>query len=84
MIEAHFSRYSIHPGSTKMYQDLKNMYWWNDMKKSIAEFVAECPNCQRVKVEHQKPRGYMQCIDLPRWKWDMINMDFVISLPRTS
>ena len=67
-----------------MYQDLKDMYWWNDMKKSIAEFVAECPNCQRVKVEHQKPGGYMQCIDLPSWKWDMINMDFVIGLPRTS
>ena len=59
MTEAHFSRYSIHPGSTKMYQDLKDMYWWNDMKKSIAEFVAECPNCQRVKVERQKPGGYM-------------------------
>ena len=84
MTEAHFSRYSIHPGSTKMYQDLKDMYWWNDMKKSIAEFVAECPNCQRVKVEHQKLRGYMQCIDLSSWKWDMINMDFVIGLPRTS
>ena len=84
MTEAHFSRYSIHPGSTKMYQDLKDMYWWNDMKKSIAEFVAECPNCQRVKVEHQKPGGYMQCIDLPIWKWDMINMDFVTGLPRTA
>ena len=54
------------------------------MKKSIAEFVAECPNCQRVKVEHQKPGGYMQCIDLPIWKWDMINMDFVTGLPRTA
>ncbi|KAM3264521.1 hypothetical protein P3L10_001515 [Capsicum annuum] len=77
MTETHFSRYSIHPGSTKLYQDLKDMYWRNDMKKGIAEFVAECPNCQRVKVEHQKSRGYMQCIDLPIWKWDMINMDFV-------
>ena len=68
MTEAHSSRYFIHPGSTKMYQDLKDMYWWNDMKKSIVEFVAECPNCQRVKVEHQKPGGYMQCIDFPSWK----------------
>jgi len=84
MTEAYCSRYSIHPGSTKMYQDLKDMYWWNDMKKSIAEFVAECPNCQRVKVEHQKPGGYMQCIDLPIWKWDTINMDFVTGLPRTA
>ncbi|XP_070005367.1 uncharacterized protein [Nicotiana sylvestris] len=50
--EAHNSRYSIHPGSTKMYHDLKEVYWWNDMKKNIADFVAKCPNCQQVKVEH--------------------------------
>lgn len=66
--EAHYSRYSIHLGSTKMYQDLKAIYWRNEMKKNIAEFVVECPNCQGVKVEHQKPGGYMQCIDLPVWK----------------
>ncbi|KAH0681196.1 hypothetical protein KY284_022281 [Solanum tuberosum] len=83
MMEAHHSRYSVHPGSTKMYHDLKEMYWWGDMKKSIAEFVAQCPNCQQVKVEHQKPGGYMQCIELPIWKWDMINMDFVTGLPRS-
>ncbi|XP_049388706.1 uncharacterized protein LOC125853079 [Solanum stenotomum] len=53
------------------------------MKKNIAEFVAQCPNCQQVKVEHQKPGGYMQCIELPIWKWDMINMDFVTDLPRS-
>ncbi|XP_070010561.1 uncharacterized protein [Nicotiana sylvestris] len=55
MSEAHNSRYSIHPGSTKMYHDLKEVYWWNDMKKNIADFVAKCPNCQQVKVEHQRP-----------------------------
>ncbi|XP_015165373.1 uncharacterized protein [Solanum tuberosum] len=53
------------------------------MKKNIAKFVAQCPNCQQVKVEHQKPGGYMQCIELPIWKWDMINMDFVTCLPRS-
>ena len=58
MMEAHHSRYPVHPGSTKMYHDLKEMYWWGDMKKNIAEFVAQCPNCQQVKVEHQKPGGY--------------------------
>ena len=77
------SRYSIHPGSTKMYHDLKEVYWWGDMKKNIAEFVAQCPNCQQDKVEHQNPEGYMQCMQLPIWKWDMINMDFITGLPRT-
>ena len=44
--EAHFARYSIHLGSTKMYHDLRCLYWWDGMKRDIAEFVAQCPNCQ--------------------------------------
>ena len=47
--------YSIHPGFTKMYHDFKHIYWWDGMKKDIAEYVAKCPNCQEVKVEHLKP-----------------------------
>ncbi|XP_070010459.1 uncharacterized protein [Nicotiana sylvestris] len=52
MSEAHYSWYSIHPGSTKMYHDIKDVYWWNDMKKNIVEYVAQCPSCQQVKIEH--------------------------------
>ena len=55
--EDHGSKYFIHPGSTKMYHDIKEIYWWHGMKKDIAEFVAQCTNCQHVKVEHQKPDG---------------------------
>ena len=58
--EAHESRLSIHPGSTKMYKDLKEFYWWPNMKKQIADFVASCPVCQQVKVEHQKPARPLQ------------------------
>ncbi|KAH0689476.1 hypothetical protein KY289_016834 [Solanum tuberosum] len=78
MEEVHSSRYSIHLGSTKMYRDLREFYWWNGMKKGIAEFVVKCPNCQQVKVEHQRPGGLAQNIELPEWKWEMINMDFII------
>ncbi|KAF3668716.1 putative LRR receptor-like serine/threonine-protein kinase MRH1-like [Capsicum annuum] len=53
--EAHTSRYVVHPGSTKMYQDLKNIYWWNNMKRDVANYVAKCLNCQQVKVEHMRP-----------------------------
>ena len=53
------------------------------MKKDIAEFVAQCPNCQQVKIEHQKPGGLLQEIEIPTWKWEMINMDFITGLPRT-
>ncbi|XP_019246557.1 PREDICTED: uncharacterized protein LOC109226218 [Nicotiana attenuata] len=57
MVEAHASRYSVHPGSTKMYRDLKEIYWQNDMKRNVADFVAKCPNFQQVKAEHKRPRG---------------------------
>ncbi|WMV45366.1 hypothetical protein MTR67_038751 [Solanum verrucosum] len=80
--EDHSSRYSIHLGSTKMYRDLGEVYWWSSMKKGIAEFVAKCPNCQQVKVEHQRPVGMAQNIELPKWKWEMTNMDFITGLPR--
>ena len=53
------------------------------MKKYIAEFVAKCPNFQQVKSEHQKPSGLLQEIQIPTWKWEEINMDFVVGLPRT-
>jgi hypothetical protein len=55
MEEGHGSRYSIHPGATKMYQDLKRVFWWPGMNKEIADFVSKCLTCQKVKVEHQKP-----------------------------
>ena len=53
------------------------------MKKYIAEFVAKCPNCQQVKAEHQKSGGLLQEIQIPTWKWEYINMEFVVGLPRT-
>jgi len=55
--ESHESTLSTHPGSTKMYRDLKSLYWWPKMKKDIAEFVARCLTCQKVKTEHQKLGG---------------------------
>ena len=60
MEEAHFSAYSIHPGSTKMYHDFKNTDWWNGMKRDIADFVSKCLTCQQVKLEHQRPSGLLQ------------------------
>ncbi|XP_070013771.1 uncharacterized protein [Nicotiana sylvestris] len=71
MIEIHQSRYSIHPGSTKMHHDVKEQYWWDNMKKSISQFVAQCPNCQQVKIEHQKPGGLLQNIEILTWKWEV-------------
>jgi hypothetical protein len=58
--EAHDSAYSIHPGSTKMYKDLKTHYWWYGMKRDIVEYVSLCDTCQRVKAEHQRLAGLLQ------------------------
>uniref|UniRef100_M0ZUK4 Retrotransposon protein n=1 Tax=Solanum tuberosum TaxID=4113 RepID=M0ZUK4_SOLTU len=66
-----------------MYRDLREVYWWNVMKKDIAGFVANFPNCQQVNVEHQKPRGLSQDISIPTWKWEDLNMDFIVGLSRT-
>jgi hypothetical protein len=81
--EAHETPYSIHPGSTRMYMDLKELLWWNNMKREIAKFVSECHTCQRVKEEHQSPAGLMQPLSIPEWKWEEIGMDFIIGLPLT-
>jgi hypothetical protein len=81
--EAHDSAFSIHPGSTKMYQDLKQKYWWYGMKKDVAAHVALCDVCQRVKAEHQRPAGLLQPLRVPEWKWEEIGMDFIVGLPRT-
>ncbi|GJR63985.1 putative reverse transcriptase domain-containing protein [Tanacetum coccineum] len=59
MHESHKSKYSIHPGSDKMYQDLKKLYWWPNMKAIIAEYVGKCLTCSRVKVECQKPSSLL-------------------------
>ena len=74
--EAHDTRYSIHPGGSKMYQDLKELFWWHGMKRQIACYVAKCDICQRVKAEHQRPAGLLQPLRVPEWKWEQIGMDF--------
>uniref|UniRef100_A0A1U7V646 Uncharacterized protein LOC104212788 n=1 Tax=Nicotiana sylvestris TaxID=4096 RepID=A0A1U7V646_NICSY len=100
MEEAHNSRYSVHPGFTKMYHDRKEIYWWNYdgkvMLRNGAEssLVAEVKEKQlidpalaqikeQVKAEHQRPGGLTQLVEIPMWKWEMINMDFVVGLPST-
>ncbi|GJW44093.1 putative reverse transcriptase domain-containing protein, partial [Tanacetum coccineum] len=83
MHESYKSKYSIHPGSDKMYQDLKNLYWWPNIKADIATYVSKCLTCTKVKAEHQKPSGLLQQPEIPEWKWEKITMDFVSGLPRT-
>jgi hypothetical protein len=82
--EAHLSKFSIHPDSSKMYHDLKQNFWWTRMKRKIAQHVAECDTCQRVKASHLKVAGTLQPLPIPSWKWEDISMDFIVGLPNTS
>ncbi|GJZ80474.1 putative reverse transcriptase domain-containing protein [Tanacetum coccineum] len=83
MHESHKSKYSVHPGSDKMYQDMKQLYWWPNMKADIATYVSKCLTYLRVKAEHQKPSGLLVQPAIPQWKWENITVDFVTKLPRT-
>ncbi|GKC89496.1 putative reverse transcriptase domain-containing protein [Tanacetum coccineum] len=81
--ESHKSKYSINPGSDKIYQDMKKLYWWPNMKANIATYVIKCLTCAKVKAEHQRPSGLLVQHEIPQWKWDNIMMDFVTKLPKS-
>ncbi|WVZ58160.1 hypothetical protein U9M48_008461 [Paspalum notatum var. saurae] len=81
--EAHTSMFTMHPGSNKMYQDLKQKFWWTRMKREIATYVSECDVCQRIKADQLKPAGMLQSLEVPAWKWENIHMDFIVGLPQT-
>src|ERR1041385_991703 len=57
------------------YRDLRQRFWWTRMKREIAQFIAECDVCRRVKAEHQRPAGTLQPLPIPEWKWDKVGMD---------
>ncbi|GJZ90182.1 putative reverse transcriptase domain-containing protein [Tanacetum coccineum] len=79
MHESHKSKYSIYPGSEKMYQDMKNLYWCPNMKADITTYVIKCLTYAKVKAEHQRPSGLLVQPEIPQWKWDNITMDFITS-----
>ncbi|GJW07676.1 putative reverse transcriptase domain-containing protein [Tanacetum coccineum] len=83
MHKSHKSKYSIHPGSVKMYHDLKMLYWWPNIKADIATYVSKCLTCAKVKAEHQRPSGLLVQPNIPEWKWENITIDFITKLPKT-
>ncbi|GJW18085.1 putative reverse transcriptase domain-containing protein [Tanacetum coccineum] len=84
MHESHKSKYSIHLGSEKMYQDMKKLYWRPNIKADIATYVSKCLTCAKVKAEHQRPSELLVQPAIPKWKWDNITMDFITKLPKSS
>jgi hypothetical protein len=80
----HTSMYSIHPGSTKMYHNLRQQFWWTRMKRESARYVSECDTCWKVKADYMKPGGLLQSLSVRDWKWNDISMDFMVGLPLTT
>jgi IS4 transposase len=68
MSKAHHSPYTMHPGGTKIYSDVKGSYWWSNMKRDITKFVEQCLTYQQVKAEHQRPAGTLKPLLIPKWK----------------
>jgi hypothetical protein len=82
--EAHISKYSIHPDSTKMYQDLREQFLWTRMKCETAHYKLECDTYRKVEADYMKPGGLLQPLSIPGWKWDDISMDFIVGIHLTA
>jgi len=66
-----------------MYLGLEEKYWWHGLKRDVAEYVALCDTCQRVKAEYQRLAGLLQPMKIPEWKWEEVGMDYIVGLPCT-
>ena len=67
--EGHNTQHSIHPGGNKLCKDLKQRFWWSNMKQEVVDYIAKYLTCQRVKIQHQRPIRLLQLLDVPEWKW---------------
>ena len=81
--ELHDVSYACHYGYQKIIAAAKKDYCCPGMKKEIADYIARCLECQKVKFEHRHPTGFLQPLQIPEWKWDVVNMDFITKLPKT-
>jgi hypothetical protein len=82
--EMHKVTYVGHPGYQKTVEAVKSHYFWLGMKREIVECIARCMECQKVKAEHRHPAGLLQPLPILEWKWEVVTMDFITGLPRTS
>ena len=83
MDEIHEMPYFGHPGYQKTITVARKQYFWHGMKKDIAEYIARCQKCQQFKAKHQHPARLLQPFPIPKWRWKIISMDLITSLPMT-
>jgi hypothetical protein len=84
MKEMHNVAYAGHPEYQKNMAAVKSHYFSSGLKKEIAKYISRCMECQKVKAEHRHPAGLLQLLPILEWKWDVVTMDFITGLPRTS
>jgi hypothetical protein len=82
--EMHNVPYARHPSYQKSIAMVKSQYYWPGMKKEVVEFISKCLACQKFKVEHRHPAGLLQPLSIPKWKWEVVTMDFINKLPKTN
>jgi hypothetical protein len=82
--EMHNVPYYGHPRYQKIVATVKRKYYWPCMKKDIVDYIDKCLEFQKVMVEHRHPAGLLQEFPIPEWKWEVVIMDFITKLPRTS
>jgi hypothetical protein len=81
--EMHNVPYVEHPGYQKTIETLRGQYFWSGMKKNVVEYISKCMECLKVKVEHRHPARLLQPLPIPKWKWEVVTMNFITKLPRT-
>jgi hypothetical protein len=82
--EMHNVPYAGHPGYQKTIAAVKSQYYWPGMKKQVVDFISICLECKKVKAEHRHPACFLQPLPIPKWKWEVVTMDFITKLPRTN
>jgi hypothetical protein len=82
--EMHNVPYAGNLGYQKTISAVKRQYYWPDMKREIAGYIAKCLECKKVNAEHRYPTGLLQPLSIPEWKWEVVTMDFITGFPRTS
>jgi len=81
--EMHNVSYVGHPGYHKSNEVVRSQYFWLAMKKYMANYIARCLECQKVKIEHRHPAGLLHPFPIPEWKWEVVTIDFITKFPRT-
>jgi hypothetical protein len=82
--EMHNVPYVGHPGYQKTIAAVRSQFFWPGMKKDVVDYISRCMECQRVKVEHRHPTGFLQPLPIPEKKWEVVTIDFITKFPRTT